>query len=142
MIFLSCLDKKSSTFAFTQRKKKINHQEKCNSSLASQGFCRIPTQLEHLFIYLPDLVRRMISPLSSDSGRGADYSGPAVTSCRSPTEVTRPAGDKQQHFKHLPVSVFVYYFTSVIKLQKQMNWMTFAACFHVFCILLFFFSSL
>ncbi|XP_030253003.1 centrosomal protein of 295 kDa isoform X2 [Sparus aurata] len=33
-----------------------------------------------------DLVRRMISPLSSDSGRGADYSGPAVTICRSPTE--------------------------------------------------------
>lgn len=31
---------------------------------------------------------RMISPLSSDSGRGADYSGPAMTSYRSPTEVT------------------------------------------------------
>lgn len=30
----------------------------------------------------------MISPLSSDSGRGATYSGPAVTSYRSPTEVT------------------------------------------------------
>lgn len=30
----------------------------------------------------------MISPLSSDSGRGAAYSGPAVTSYRSPTEVT------------------------------------------------------
>ncbi|XP_073340063.1 uncharacterized protein cep295 isoform X3 [Pagrus major] len=33
-----------------------------------------------------DLVRRIISPPSSDSGRGADYSGPAVTSYRSPTE--------------------------------------------------------
>ncbi|XP_078103166.1 centrosomal protein 295 isoform X1 [Sander vitreus] len=33
-----------------------------------------------------DLVRRTISPPSSDSGRGADYSGPAITSYRSPTE--------------------------------------------------------
>ncbi|XP_070685424.1 centrosomal protein of 295 kDa [Pempheris klunzingeri] len=33
-----------------------------------------------------DSVLRMISPLSSDSGRGADCSGPAVTSYRSPSE--------------------------------------------------------
>ncbi|XP_059187082.1 centrosomal protein of 295 kDa-like [Centropristis striata] len=33
-----------------------------------------------------DSVLRIISPPSSDSGRGADYSGPAVTSYRSPTE--------------------------------------------------------
>ncbi|XP_076591283.1 centrosomal protein 295 isoform X2 [Chaetodon auriga] len=33
-----------------------------------------------------DSVLRIISPLSSDSGRGADYSGPALTSYRSPTE--------------------------------------------------------
>ncbi|XP_039646701.1 centrosomal protein of 295 kDa isoform X2 [Perca fluviatilis] len=38
-----------------------------------------------------DLVRRIISPPSSDSGRGADYSGPAIPSYRSPTEsVHRP----------------------------------------------------
>ncbi|XP_051254471.1 uncharacterized protein cep295 isoform X8 [Dicentrarchus labrax] len=33
-----------------------------------------------------DSVLRIMSPLSSDSGRGADYSGPAITSYRSPTE--------------------------------------------------------
>ncbi|XP_070826236.1 uncharacterized protein cep295 [Chaetodon trifascialis] len=33
-----------------------------------------------------DPVLRIISPLSSDSGRGADYSGPALTSFRSPSE--------------------------------------------------------
>ncbi|XP_071396494.1 uncharacterized protein cep295 [Centroberyx affinis] len=34
----------------------------------------------------PDSVLRILSPPSSDSGRGDDYSGPAVASCRSPTE--------------------------------------------------------
>ncbi|XP_040902301.1 centrosomal protein of 295 kDa isoform X1 [Toxotes jaculatrix] len=34
----------------------------------------------------PDSVLRIISPLSSDSGRGADFSGPAITSCRFPIE--------------------------------------------------------
>ncbi|XP_072248142.1 uncharacterized protein cep295 [Leuresthes tenuis] len=33
-----------------------------------------------------DSVHKVISPLSSDSGRGADFSGPAVTSRRSSTE--------------------------------------------------------
>ncbi|XP_023266066.1 centrosomal protein of 295 kDa-like [Seriola lalandi dorsalis] len=33
-----------------------------------------------------DSAMRIISPLSSDSGRGADYSGPAITSYRSYTE--------------------------------------------------------
>ncbi|XP_034722491.1 uncharacterized protein LOC117941633 [Etheostoma cragini] len=33
-----------------------------------------------------DLVRRIISPPSSEPGRGADYSGPALTGYRSPTE--------------------------------------------------------
>ncbi|XP_045929282.1 centrosomal protein of 295 kDa isoform X2 [Micropterus dolomieu] len=38
-----------------------------------------------------DSVLRIFSPLSSDSGRGADYSGPGITSYRSPTEsVHRP----------------------------------------------------
>ncbi|TDH15402.1 hypothetical protein EPR50_G00030590 [Perca flavescens] len=38
-----------------------------------------------------DFIRRIISPPSSDSGRGADYSGPAIPSYRSPTEsVHRP----------------------------------------------------
>ncbi|KAM7398864.1 hypothetical protein PAMP_018173 [Pampus punctatissimus] len=38
-----------------------------------------------------DSVRRIISPFSSDSGRGADYSGPGITSYRSFTEsVHRP----------------------------------------------------
>ncbi|XP_010775572.1 centrosomal protein KIAA1731 homolog [Notothenia coriiceps] len=36
-----------------------------------------------------DSILRIISPPSSDSGRGADFSGPGITSCRSPTEVTR-----------------------------------------------------
>uniref|UniRef100_UPI0037E8AC82 centrosomal protein of 295 kDa n=1 Tax=Semicossyphus pulcher TaxID=241346 RepID=UPI0037E8AC82 len=40
-----------------------------------------------------DSVSRIISPLSSDSGRGADFSGPAITSYRSPTESAhRPPG--------------------------------------------------
>uniref|UniRef100_UPI003AAB0394 uncharacterized protein cep295 n=1 Tax=Centroberyx gerrardi TaxID=166262 RepID=UPI003AAB0394 len=34
----------------------------------------------------PDSVLRILSPPSSDSGRGDDYSGPAVAGCRSPTE--------------------------------------------------------
>ncbi|XP_026226538.1 centrosomal protein of 295 kDa isoform X2 [Anabas testudineus] len=39
-----------------------------------------------------DSVQRIMSPLSSDSGRGADFSGPAVTSYRSHTESPhRPA---------------------------------------------------
>lgn len=42
---------------------------------------------KHCFL---DSVPRKKSPLSSDSGRGADFSGPAVTSYRSPTEVTSP----------------------------------------------------
>ncbi|XP_034095416.1 plectin isoform X2 [Gymnodraco acuticeps] len=33
-----------------------------------------------------DSILRIISPPSSDSGRGADFSGPGITSCRSPTE--------------------------------------------------------
>ncbi|XP_034556597.1 centrosomal protein of 295 kDa isoform X2 [Notolabrus celidotus] len=40
-----------------------------------------------------DSVLRMISPLSSDSGRGADFSGPAVTSFRSPTEAAHRPPD-------------------------------------------------
>ncbi|CAI5692647.1 unnamed protein product [Oreochromis niloticus] len=40
-----------------------------------------------------DSVPKKKSPLSSDSGRGADSSGPAVMSCRSPTESpNRPPG--------------------------------------------------
>ncbi|XP_026047326.1 uncharacterized protein LOC113035808 isoform X1 [Astatotilapia calliptera] len=42
---------------------------------------------------ISDSVPRKKSPLSSDSGRGADFSGPAVTSYRSPTESpNRPPG--------------------------------------------------
>ncbi|KAI9536922.1 hypothetical protein NQZ68_030146 [Dissostichus eleginoides] len=33
-----------------------------------------------------DSILRIISPPSSDSGRGADFSGPGITSCRSPKE--------------------------------------------------------
>lgn len=40
--------------------------------------------MDKIFIY-PD--SRIVSPLSSDSGKGADYSGAAATSYRSPTEV-------------------------------------------------------
>ena len=40
--------------------------------------------MDEIFIY-PD--SRRVSPLSSDSGRGADYSGAAATSYRSPPEV-------------------------------------------------------
>ncbi|XP_069569106.1 uncharacterized protein cep295 [Brachyistius frenatus] len=36
-----------------------------------------------------DSVLRIISPFSSDSGRGADFSGPAITSYGSPTECPR-----------------------------------------------------
>nr|XP_033952631.1 centrosomal protein of 295 kDa isoform X3 [Pseudochaenichthys georgianus] len=36
-----------------------------------------------------DSILRIISPPSSDSGRGADFSGPGLPSGRSPTEVTR-----------------------------------------------------
>ncbi|KAK5929971.1 hypothetical protein CgunFtcFv8_011158 [Champsocephalus gunnari] len=40
-----------------------------------------------------DSILRIISPPSSDSGRGADFSGPGLTSCRSPTEsANRPPG--------------------------------------------------
>ncbi|XP_071351833.1 centrosomal protein of 295 kDa isoform X2 [Trachinotus anak] len=40
-----------------------------------------------------DSALRIISALSSDSGRGADYSGPAITSYRSPTESPHGAPD-------------------------------------------------
>lgn len=48
---------------------------------------------------IPDSVLRVISPLSSDSGRGADYSGPAVTSSRPSAEVTLPAFEVSSSFK-------------------------------------------
>ncbi|XP_041661097.1 centrosomal protein of 295 kDa [Cheilinus undulatus] len=40
-----------------------------------------------------DSVLRMISPVSSDSGRGADYSGPAVMTFRSPSETAHRPPD-------------------------------------------------
>lgn len=50
----------------------------------------IYTLLKYFF---PDSALRVISPLSSDSGRGADYSGPVITSYRSYTEVTKATED-------------------------------------------------
>ncbi|XP_029301688.1 centrosomal protein of 295 kDa isoform X2 [Cottoperca gobio] len=44
-----------------------------------------------------DSVLRIISPLSSDSGRGADYSGPGITSYRSPTESAHRPPDSDCH---------------------------------------------